>query len=204
MIKLYEDLSNKFNRDNIEEYQRKKFKHTVRDDGKIEIYFPFTWTKNLAGAPGGGTLIDNLKAQYGEYTDDVIGYDNDVIYSGSIGTGIKELVPFMGERPYTMVVIMRLNIHYYNELLKASRIIPFVNSVRNPTMKLVNDMYDGKTLYNEKGIDIHLNNVIQVDWNTLGDIKYELKYMDVNKPVSEKRLKYSKEIKEIGDLYEKS
>lgn len=202
MIQIMSNLTNTFSRDEIQEYQKNQFKHSVKDDGKIDIYFPFTRTINI-DKEGGGTLLENLKAHYGEYTDDAIGYDNNVIYTGSIGTGVRGIIPYLGSRQYTMIVVMTVDIHNYHLLLERSKLIPLVNSVRYPTQQLINDLYNGKTLYSAEGLDRHLHNVIQINWNNLDGIKYELSYIksSVNQPVSKKRLDYSKKIKEVNELY---
>ena len=199
MIKVMSNLALSCNRDTVQNLQRIKSKHHANDDGTIDLYFPFIWDRKLT-KEGGGTLLENLKAQYGEYMDDAIGYGNDVIYTGSIGTGERNLIPVMGDRRYQFVVEMKLNAHNYNELMKRFRMIPLVNSVRNPTMQLVDDMYNGNTLYNEVGIDRHLNNVVQVNWNDMDGIDFKLKCIP-EKDIGVNQ-KYITQIKEIDQLYE--
>ena len=82
----------------------------------------------------------------------------------------------MGARVPNLIFVVRLDIQNYNKLIEKSKMIPLVNSVRNPTKQLVDDMYNGDTKYNEIGIAKHLQNVIQINWNDLDDVTFNLGY----------------------------
>lgn len=200
MIQILANMENAFCRDDIEDYQRHHFKHKVRDDGKIHIYFPFIWEKKVKRA----SMLTNLKSQYVEYNDEAIGYDNDIIYSGSIGVGDSNFIPYMGARVPMLIFVVRLDIQNYNKLMKKSKLIPMVNSVKDPTKQLVDDLYNGITRYNEIGVSKHLQNVIQVNWNDLDDINYELGYFkdEINPEMSEEQKDYMTRIRKVEELYD--
>lgn len=200
MINIVTNMANAYTRDEVVDYQRHSFKHKVRDDGHIHIYVPFLWERKVKKA----SMMQNLKAQYVECTKDVLGYDDDFIYSGSIAIGDAGYIPYMGARVPNLIFVVRLDIQNYNKLIEKSKMIPLVNSVRNPTKQLVDDMYNGDTKYNEIGIAKHLQNVIQINWNDLDDVTFNLGYFkdEINPEMSEEQKDYMTKIREVDELYD--
>ena len=89
-------------------------------------------------------------------------------------------------------------------LIEKSKMIPLVNSVKNPTKQLVDDMYNGDTKYNEIGIAKHLQNVIQINWNDLDDVTFNLGYFkdEINPEMSEEQKEYMTRIRKVEELYD--
>ena len=199
MINIVTNMANAYARDDIMKYQRHKFNHKVRDDGHIHVFVPFIWERKVKKS----SMMQNLKAQYVECTKDVLGYDDDFIYSGSIAIGDAGY-PYMGARVPNLIFVVRLDIQNYNKLIEKSKMIPLVNSVRNPTKQLVDDMYNGDTKYNEIGIAKHLQNVIQINWNDLDDVTFNLGYFkdEINPEMPEEQKEYMTRIRKVEELYD--
>lgn len=203
MLEIASNLEKSFTRDEIVNYARNKIEHDVDDNGMVSLYIPFI--SNDAN-DGKKKPIDVLKKQFTESDNTIIGFDDPVVYTGSLGFGKVHQITYAGSKVPQVIWKLQLKIQDYNKLVQTSRLIKQVNSVKKPTEQFVEDVYNMDTLYNELGILNHIINVVEINWNTLDsrNIKYTLSYLrdSIGMEMSEKqKIHIEEKIRTIESLY---